>query len=137
MVVKIELTFPMLPPSKLSANNRRTSHWSRQYKDSRDSNETFRILLEQQLRDRYPDVLKDAPYEGPFSVEWRIVFPNNRKRDLDNVFGSLKGWMDQLKILWVDDSVTYVNKLCISGSYEKEIERTDLIICTTDANLSD
>ena len=70
-------------------------------------------------------------------MESRIVFPNNRKRDLDNVFGSLKGWMDQLKILWVDDSVTYVNKLCISGSYEKEIERTDVIICTTDANLSD
>ena len=89
-----------LPDSQLNPNKR--LHWSELYKAKRDAKDHAMALVYQQGKP-----LK--PYEqAQITITW--VAKDKRRRDVDNLFSSMKGYLDGLVAagVIVDDSAANV-----------------------------
>ncbi|GAI73563.1 unnamed protein product [marine sediment metagenome] len=117
----IKISIPRLPPKELNPNYR--GHWSKKW----EASSSFKV-------DTYIALVNAGIYhtkEKRFDkakVDILFIFPDRRKRDLDNFFAMLKPCLDYLVdygILTNDDS-EHLSVGSIKGVYKKGVSKTIL-----------
>ena len=112
----MQIELKHLPDSDLSPNKR--LHWSELYKAKRDAKDHAMALVYQQGK-------PSKPYaRAHITITW--VAKDKRRRDVDNLFSSMKGYLDGLVAAGViiDDSAANVQYTLV---YEHGSENNTII----------
>lgn len=111
--MKITLTTPYVSTNRLYTTNRNGSR----RKTAAGSAAARALAWEAKSQ------MRGQPRKGPLAVEVYLFFPDNRKRDLDNI----KGLLDAMSgVLWEDDS--QIVDLHIRKYVDKVNPRVEIII---------
>ena len=121
-MTRLSFIFPELPYSELNPNNLRRTHWSNRAGVEAMAREEARLLA---IHSRVPRLELEL-----VEVEYIFTLPDKHSRDLDNLAGACKPWLDGLVDagILIKDDCWHVKKLTAGVRYQKGVQQTEIII---------
>jgi hypothetical protein len=125
------LIIPRLPDLKTVGGNSRHAHPQQRAKAFKEEKDSWGLYLLEQIQ---LGKVKDSPYleHGKAKIHVTLVFPQNRRRDGDNLHIALKPLWDAMRymaILYDDD----VDHLTVTIEVEIDKARAPLTIITMES----